>query len=204
MTKTIQPPPASSVIVTPVLHTLRAVVPARRLGQLEALRIAEQQADLLRDTLGITEDDFPVQLVGQLPHVSVANVAHLPVSGLTFWGNHCWHIHVHAGESAVDRRFTTLHEFKHVIDHPYQGACYDARLSMAAAERELVADYFAACVLMPRDRLESAVHETPDPDALASRFGVNHRHLVRRLADLGLANPASDELGIYLSERRTP
>lgn len=204
MTNTIQQPPAASVIVTPVLRTLRAVVPARRLGHLEALRVAEQQADLLRDTLGVTEDYFPVELIGHLPHVTVATVDHLPVSGLTFWGDHHWHIHIRASEASPDRRFTTLHEFKHVIDHPYQGACYDARLSIAAAERELVADYFAACVLMPHDRMEAAVSETPDRDALERRFGVNHRHLARRLADLELSSPDPEELGIYISERRTP
>lgn len=204
MTHQIQPPPATSVIVTPVLRTLRAVVPARRLGHLEALRVAEQQADLLRDMLSITDDYFPMDQIGRIPHITVSRVDQLPVSGLSFWGNRGWQIHIRAEETSADQRFTTLHEFKHVIDHPYQGACYDARRSIAEAERELVADYFAACVLMPSDRMETAASTAPDRATLERRFGVNRRHLTRRLADLGLASPKPEELGIYISERRTP
>lgn len=185
-----------------VLHTLRALVPDRRLSHLESMRLAEQQADLLRDILNVTDDTFPAAMIEQIPFITVKLVPELPVSGLAFWGDHTWKIHLRAGEPVTRRRFNLLHEFKHIIDHPHQARLYDDRPHVAAGERELVADYFAACALMPADRLREATAETPDRYRIAARFHVDSKQLARRLADLDL-NPADPaHLSIYVTERR--
>ncbi len=185
-----------------VLHTLRALVPDRHVSHLESLHIAEQQADLLRDILHITTDTFPVDLIEKIPFVSITPVHELPVSGIAFWGDHTWKIHIRAEEPLSRRRFNTLHEFKHVIDHPNLGRLYDGRPHVAAGERELVADHFAACVLMPADQLRRASLETVDRCTLAGRFHVDHTQLGHRLDDLDLTPIAPEQLSIYVTERR--
>ncbi len=185
-----------------VLHTLRALVPDRRVSHLESLHIAEQQADLLRDMLHVRTDEFPVDMIERIPFISVKQVKELPVSGIAFWGDHTWKIHIRAEEPLTRRRFNTLHEFKHVIDHPHLSRLYDERPHVAAGERELVADHFAACVLMPANRLRQSPVETGARCALASRFHVDHAQLGRRLGDLGLMSLDPEHLSIYVTERR--
>lgn len=86
----------------------------------------------------------------------------------------------------MERRFTVLHELKHVLDHPTQHVIYDERALVSYGERELIADYFARCVLMPANRLRRLFATTTDRDLLAARFGVTRRALQQRLSDIGL------------------
>lgn len=179
------------VIVPLVLRDLRALTPDRTLSHIESLRLAEHQATGLRQLLGVAHDRFPIQLIRQIPHISIRTVSDLPVSGLTFWGEHTWKIQVRADESLIHRRFTVLHELKHIIDHPLQGHLYDERAYVATGERELVADYFAACALMPADCLRTAQALISDRKALAAHFGVSGRQMALRLAELDLLGEAT-------------
>lgn len=197
-TLTRQAPPTGDVLGTHVLHDLRGLVPPRHLSHLERLHLAERQAAALRQSLGITTDRFPVRLLRQIPRIQVRTVDDLPVSGITFWGDHTWKIHVRAAESLAHQRFTVLHEFKHILDHPACGALYDERAYVALGERELVADHFAACALLPAENLKAAYATGSDRRDLARRFGVNGRHLALRLAELGL----EPHLNTHVTERR--
>lgn len=171
-----------------VLHELRALAPSRRMSHLESLRLAAAQASQLRDALGVCTDRFPVELIGQLPRVTVELVADLPASGASFWGHGSWHIHVHADEPEAHRRFTVPHELKHILDHPMQRYIYDERAFVVYGERELIADYFAACLLIPEKRLKRAYARTHDHDELAARFGVTTRRILHRLSEIGLTD----------------
>lgn len=167
------------------LHELRALAPARRMSHTESLRLAAAQATRLRELLGVTTDWFPTELIAALPRIVVEAVDDLPVSGASFWGGGSWHIHVHADEPATHRRFTVLHELKHIIDHPMQKTVYDERAFVVYGERELIADYFAACLLIPETRLKRAYARSRNHDELAARFGVTTRRLLLRLSEIG-------------------
>lgn len=169
-----------------VLFELRALAPPRRMSHLESLRLAETQAARLRSILGVMNDWFPTDAIAGLPRVTVQHVADLPASGASFWGQGSWHIHVHASEPERHQRFTVLHELKHIIDHPMQRNVYDERAFVVYGEREIIADYFAACLLIPEDRLRAAHATTRDHDELAARFGVTTRRILHRLSEIGL------------------
>ena len=47
-------------------------------------------------------------------------------------------------EHSLRQRFSLFHEFKHIIDHPTRDLIENEEMA------ERVADYFAACVLMPK------------------------------------------------------
>lgn len=171
------------------LHDLRALVPNQHVSHIEALRITERQASALRRALGAHDDYFDVDIVGHIPRISVQHVNDLPAKGASFWGHGTWHIHVRTQESTMERRFTVLHELKHVLDHPTQHLIYDERALVSYGERELIADYFARCVLMPANRLRRLFATTTDRDLLAARFGVTRRTVQQRLSDIGLTRP---------------
>lgn len=170
------------------LFEMRSLAPHRRMSHLESLRLAANQAATLRDMLSVETDMFATELVGSLPRITVQAVENIPASGASFWGNGTWHIHIHADEPNTHRRFTVLHELKHIIDHPIQKNVYDERAFVVYGEREIIADYFAACVLIPEDRLRAAFATTHDHNELATRFGVSKRRLLLRLSETGLTD----------------
>lgn len=170
------------------LFEMRSLGPHRRTSHLESLRLAAAQGAALRDLLGVRTDRFDTDLVASLPRITVQAIANLPASGASFWGIGTWHIHLHADEPDTHRRFTVLHELKHIIDHPVQKNVYDERAFVVYGEREIIADYFAACVLIPQDRLRAAYARTHDHSELAARFGVSTRRLLLRLSEIGLTD----------------
>lgn len=170
------------------LFEMRSLAPHRRMSHMESLRLAAHQAAALRTLLGVRADRFNTDLVALLPRITVQHVANLPASGASFWGNGTWHIHLHADEPDTHRHFTVLHELKHIIDHPVQKNVYDERAFVVYGEREIIADYFAACVLIPEARLRAAYARTHDHAELAGRFGVSTRRLLLRLSEIGLTD----------------
>ncbi len=180
------PVPASVAELRSALAPLRALVPNRRVSHLESLRIAERQAQALRALLHVDGDYFDTDAIASIARVKIDLVEDIPLSGASFWSNGIWHIHVRADEPITHRRFTGLHELKHILDHPVQQHVYDERAFVCYGERELIADYFASCVLVPEDRLRAAYQETQDHRELAKRFGVSVRRILHRLSELDL------------------
>jgi Zn-dependent peptidase ImmA (M78 family) len=115
------------------------------------------------------------------------------VSGGAHWDGRFWVITLDADEHSLRQRFSLMHEFKHVLDHTTKHFLYHDRSLHAANERaERVADYFAACLLMPKRIVKSLWFQGPQ----------STEHLVERLQ----VSPAAvryrlDQLG--LTERRT-
>lgn len=169
---------------TEVLQCLRALTPARLLSHLETLRLAEHQATLLRHLLGTTSDAFPLERLDQIPRIRIEHILDLPIPATCFWGRKTWHIHIQATLPRAQRGELVLHELKHIIDHPVRDIVEDPRPLIRDGQRELTADYFAACVLIPEDRLRAA--GTADHADLAERFDVDQAQLEHRLSEAGL------------------
>lgn len=169
-----------------VLQQLRALVPDRRVSHLESLRIAERQAQALREILHVDSDYIDTDAIASIARIQIDLVPDIPLSGASFWSNGTWHIHVRADEPVVHRRFTVLHELKHILDHHVQQHVYDERAFVCYGERELIADYFAACVLVPEDRLRAAYQEHQDHRTLSWLFGVSVRRILHRLSEIDL------------------
>lgn len=165
-----------------VLAVLRAVVPRRLLSTDEAERLAELQADRLLELAGITAAPIPNELVAELPRIALRLDPQLPVSGSAQWVSGRWLISLKATEPWTRRRFSLMHEFKHVLDHPRVDDIYAGE-----EQAEHLADYFAASVLMPRRFVERAWQDGfTDLAALAEHFGVSQPAMALRLQHLGL------------------
>ncbi len=175
-----------------VLATLRALVPGRPLTPNEALRVAELQANRLLAHFAIDGPSVPEEIISELPRIQIAREPGLPVSGAAHWTGSYWLITVNADEPTVRQRFSVMHEFKHVLDHTTKDFLYRDRPSQTAAEQaERVADYFAACLLMPKrlmKRLWYSGHQ--NVAEVARTLQVSTQAARYRLDQLGLTESA--------------
>ena len=173
-----------------LLASLRALVPQRQLTYSESLRIAELQANRLLEHFEITDAHVPSELVTEFPRIQVRYEHGLPVSGSAHWEAGRWIITLNADEPWARRRFSLMHEFKHVLDHTNKQDLYgDVDHDDKASERsERVADHFAGCLLMPKRRLKGLWFASgQNIVTLARQLGVSTRALNVRLFHLGLA-----------------
>ena len=171
-----------------VLHDLRHLMPARPLRPSDAVLVAELQANKLLRSQGIEGPPVPASLISKFPRVEVETVYSLGVSGATAWSDGRWQILLNGGEPEVRQRFSAAHELKHVIDHPLVDVAYPAVFGMTSHQRqEQAANYFAACLLMPRRWVRKAWEDgVQDVDELARMFDVSHSAMRIRLKCLGL------------------
>lgn len=171
-----------------VLAMLRALVPQRPLTPSETLRIAELQANRLLEHFKIQTNAVPEEIVSELPRIRVVREMGLPMSGSAHWDGRFWVIAVSADEHPLRQRFSLMHEFKHVIDHTTKDRLYQDRPFQTSREQaERVADYFAACVLMPKRVVKRVWFEGPQRvDRLVESLQVSPAAVRYRLDQLGL------------------
>jgi IrrE N-terminal-like domain len=172
------------------LAALRALVPQRPLRYSEALVIAELQANRFLELAGIDDAPVPSEIITELPRVAV-EVRSLPALGSAHWVDGRWVIHLAVSDHPRRRRFTLAHEFKHILDHPYQPFLYQGfHVSQRAEQIEHIADTFAASLLMPKRLVREAFTiGIQNPYELARLFEVSPAAMQVRLHRLGL--PAS-------------
>lgn len=180
-----------------MLAALRRLHPNRRLDLNDALWLAELQANRLLQLRGMAHD-VPVAttIITELPRITVEHDPELPkdaASGSSTWDyqRHSWVISLNPTEPRRRRRFTVLHEYKHILDHGSPGI----RVAGSAAPfqrpaAEVVADYFAGCVLMPKRLLTAAYYDgIQRPADLAELFDVSEPAIRVRLSQVGLGEP---------------
>jgi len=174
-----------------VLAMLRALVPQRQLTPSETLRVAELQANRLLRHFRIETSSVPEEIVSELPRIRVVREKGLPVSGAAHWNGRYWVITINAEEPVFRQRFSVMHEFKHVLDHTNKHFLYRNRPFQTAAEQaERVADYFAACLLMPKRVVKRLwCQGNQNIVRLAETLYVSRRALRYRLDQLGLTEP---------------
>jgi Zn-dependent peptidase ImmA (M78 family) len=165
-----------------VLPALRALAPRRRLAPLEIRIVAELQANRLLQLAGLREAPIPHELITELPRIAVRQDADLPVSGTALWIAGRWLICLNATEPWTRQRYSLAHELKHVIDHRHAETLYANE-----ADAENAAEYFSACLLMPKRAVYAAwAFGNQATASLANTFQVHPRAMAHRLHDLGL------------------
>jgi hypothetical protein len=176
---------------TSPITRLRDIVPIRPLTRIEALTIAERQAQILIELAGLTGPPFPEQVIAEVPRVTIERESPWPTSGAVTWAGGRWRIVVNGAEPVVRQRFSLAHEFKHVLDERFIHVLYNSVPEIDRGEWvEQVCDFFAGCLLVPRTWLKRAWAETQHRPTLARRFHVSLAALNTRLAQTGVAQPA--------------
>jgi hypothetical protein len=183
-----------------VLASLRALAPTQPMTLDEALRLAERQATLLLKLCGGPTVPVPTSIITGQPRITVEHDPDLPAhaaSGCSEWDRHrrTWVISLNPTEPRRRQRFTVLHEYKHIIDHSGPGI-RPSRYTYQRPDAEIVADYFAGCVLIPKRLLAAAYYDgIQRPADLAQLFDVSREAIQVRLAQIGLGEA-------LLAERR--
>jgi hypothetical protein len=174
-----------------LLYQLRSLVPTRPLTQFEAYRLAELQANRLLTAGGIDQPGTPDELLAGLPFLTITLRSDLPSSALTRWKKPHWHIYLNRTESALRRRYSAAHEFKHMLDHGRSEYLYPTtKWGNSEVRVEKVCDYFAASFLMPKRLVKRRFFEgLNDPGELAAEFGVSPTAMRYRLDQLRLTEP---------------
>lgn len=172
----------------------RRICPGRRLAPWEARAIAERQAHKIHELMRVTEAPFPEQAIEYLPRVEVRYIAARRLAGALSWRGGKWRILINRTDTWGRQRFSLAHELKHLIDHPMRGSIYpDSRFGPGDLVAERTADYFAACLLMPKAWMKRVYYDEGfhDPRVLARRFRVSAAAMRVRLDQLGLPGDGS-------------
>ena len=147
------------------------------------------------------EPGTPDWVVTSLPFIEVVTRSDMPegTAACVNWFKPRWLIQLNRNEPAVRRRFSLMHEFKHVLDHGFAeqhgrrrivALLPDTRWQTSEERSELAANYFAACLLMPKRLIKRRFHQGVQHSYdLAGEFGVSEEAIYRRLEQLGLVEP---------------
>jgi Zn-dependent peptidase ImmA (M78 family) len=175
-------------------------MPDRALDYAEAKVIAEAQANRLLDLLELTSPPFDTDFIANLPRLDVKVVPSLPSSGMSHWSHGRWQIRINGAEAPVRQRFTLAHEFKHLLDAPFEEVIYRGlRKGERSPLVEAVCDHFAACLLMPKKWVKRSFYGgLQDPAELAWRFDVSPQAMSYRLTTLGILDPGPRCEGVRL------
>lgn len=178
-----------------VLRALRNLAPNRRLRPTEARNLAElQAARFLELNNSSYAEPVSIRTVAELPHIRLSDDPTLPIAGTSHWDSEHreWVIRLSPTYSGPQRRFTLLHEFKHIIDFRAGSDQPDAHRSHCDDHvAEQVADQFAACVLLPKRAVRHAWGLTArSARAIAARFDVPEGVAQMRVEQLGLLPPS--------------
>jgi hypothetical protein len=98
-----------------------------------------------------------------------------------------WVIQLNQHDPPARRRHTLFHEAFHIMAHSRASPVFRKRGAEAGAFNELLAEYFAACVLMPREWVKGSWPEIKDVRRMAEVFGVTEQLVWIRLKMLHLA-----------------
>jgi hypothetical protein len=201
--------------ITPIaprdlVKQLRTLVPLRPLTLSESYTLAERQASQALDLVGITEPGLTVSWLLDLPRVEVRLAPRHRMdrlSGMTTFSHGRYLILINQNDAHARRRFTLAHEFKHLLDYTAAKLIHanlgHGDLSRQSRQVELVADHFAACLLMPKILVRRGwTSGIQDPVALAGLFNVSADAMRVRLRYLGYLTDTARPIKTYF--RREP
>ena len=178
-------------VSSPFVH-LRALAPSRALTVAESYHLASRQARRLLVHLGVVDPPVATSRLISIPRLEVVTRPDLPVSAFAKWIGTHWLVGLNSTEPVTRRRFSLAHEIKHIVDSPIEGDIYE---HLSHRDRERIADYFAACLLMPWEWVMSRAGANQDIRGLAKSFGVSQLAMRVRLAShvaAGKSAPLAD------------
>lgn len=171
------------------------------------IRTVRTQAENLVESLGLMEQlPIDVRAIAKKLGLQIieGNLGD-EVSGLLVSDNETSHIFIQKDNHENRKRFTIGHEIGHfylkhqsendehiIVDKGYYISQRGPKASEGVDQKEIEANQFAACLLMPSKTLEKKVEELgfplfdQDVSQLAKDFGVSEQAITIRLSTLGL------------------
>jgi len=97
-----------------------------------------------------------------------------------------WVIQLKADDTPASQRLTLFHEVFHILAHCKTIPVFSKRQAVQGSFNELLADYFACCILLPREWVKKKWIEVNDLDRMAEIFEAPKSVMWLRLRQLGL------------------
>jgi len=132
---------------------------------------------------------IPIALIGSIVQGSITEVRHLPLKayhGAIWHPKDEWIVQLKADDTLGMKRFTLFHEVFHILAHCRGTPVFKKRGLEQGSFNELLADYFAICLLMPRQWIRETWAEAKDLDRVAEIFDAPKPAVCIRLRQLGL------------------
>jgi len=142
--------------------------------------------------LSMARVDFPpvpTVLVGLIDQRGTTEVRQLPLKayhGAIWHPREGWIIQVKADDTPATKRFTVFHEAFHILAHCRTTPVFRKRGATQGSFNELLADYFAICILMPRQWVREKWAEVKHLNRMVEIFDVPKPAMYIRLRQLGL------------------
>ena len=176
-----------------LIENLRALAPKRPLTYGQSLEVARRQAGYLRLWVGGSAPALSLTWFVQQRYVPVHFVPSYAMkhkSGLTTDEIHNrLQVFINDNQPVLRQRFTLAHELKHILDFddaPALHANLGCGNEQTRKERvEMIANEFAAYLLMPAALVEHIWLTTLDLSQCARIFRVSEEAMHRRLVNLG-------------------
>lgn len=131
----------------------------------------------------------PTDILSLLDEQHTVEVREVPLKayhGAIWRLNEAWIIQLKDTDTPAEKRFSQLHEGFHILAHSRGTPVFKKAGAAEGSFNELLADYFATCVLMPRQWVKKKWTEVRDSDVMAELFDVPKPAMRLRLSVIGL------------------
>jgi Zn-dependent peptidase ImmA (M78 family) len=137
----------------------------------------------------INSPPVPADILSVLDEQCTVEVREVPLKayhGAIWRLNEAWIIQLKDTDGPAEKRFSLFHEGFHILAHSRGTPVFKKAGAAEGSFNELLADYFAACVLMPGQWVKEKWPEVRDPDVMAKLFDVPKSAMRLRLSVIGL------------------
>lgn len=139
---------------------------------------------------GISGPPVPCELILLIPEQHKVEIRSLPLKayhGAIWYLKDKWIIQLNRDDTPGRKRFTLFHEAFHILAHHSQGTpVFRKAGSPYGSFNELLADYFAVCILLPKEWVVQEWAKCHDFNHMVKIFNVPEPLMCIRLKRLGL------------------
>jgi len=145
-------------------------------GSGRIFQLVSKLANRYQVEAGIDHLPVPVNLITHAYDNSPIEVRHVPLKayhGAVWRLSDCWLIHLNSNDTPARQRFTLYHEIFHILAHCKATPVFKkTSCSHKGTFNELLADHFAAIILLPEKWLKEKWTEVKDVSQMAAIFDV--------------------------------
>jgi hypothetical protein len=152
-------------------------------------QLVERLAHKYLKIAGIYGPPVPAEIVSLADEWRSIEVRLVPLKihhGAIWCLNECWIIQLNENDIHNRRRFALFHEGFHILAHCRGNPIFKKSQYAVGSFNELLADYFAGAILMPREWVKEKWAEINDLGRMAKIFDVPKALMWVRLREIGL------------------
>ena len=160
---------------------------AKGLGR--AYQLVDKLAQKYLKMGGVCSPPVSTDLIRLFDQQHTVEIRQLPLKayhGAIWHHKDRWIIQIKDSDAAPTMRFTIFHEAFHILAHCRTTPVFKKRGASVGSFNEWLADYFASCILMPREWIIEKWAEVKDLDRMAKTFAVPKSIIFIKLRQMGL------------------